>query len=150
VINRPIGPFDSAAIINVCSREMLDVLLDAGADINARSRWWAGGFGLLDSASPELAAYAIERGAVVDVHAAARLGLIARLRELITQDPPGHGWRAGQRLRVSPRRAPVISPRIEASSDGVFAIATTVHAFPAPLRQRPPQWQPETNPKVPP
>ena len=50
LINQPVGPFDSPAIVNVCSREMLDVLLDAGADINARSRWWAGGFGLLDSA----------------------------------------------------------------------------------------------------
>lgn len=86
-IDAPVGPFDSPAIINVCSREMLDVLIDAGADINARSRWWAGGFGLLDSASPELAAYAIERGAIVDVHAAARLGLMDRLRDLITQDP---------------------------------------------------------------
>jgi len=86
-INEPVGPFDSPAIVNVCSREMLDVLLDAGADINARTRWWAGGFGLLDTADPELAAYAIERGAIVDVHAAARLGMMDRLRELITENP---------------------------------------------------------------
>src|SRR5688572_23911879 len=69
-INEPIGPFDSPAIVNVRSRKMLEVLLEAGADINARSRWWAGGFGLLDTVHPELAAYAIERGAVVDAHAA--------------------------------------------------------------------------------
>src|SRR5712692_1895048 len=75
-INDPVAAFDAPVITRVRSREMLDVLLAAGADINARSRWWAGGFGLLDSAEPELAAYAIERGAVVDVHAAARLGLI--------------------------------------------------------------------------
>lgn len=87
LVDEPVGPFDSPAIVNVCSREMLDVLLDAGADINARSRWWAGGFGLLDSASPVLAAYAVERGAIVDVHAAARLGMMDRLRELIGQDP---------------------------------------------------------------
>ena len=61
--------------------------LAAGADINAKSRWWAGGFGLLHNAPPELAAYAIERGAVVDVHAAARLGLMDRLRELVLADP---------------------------------------------------------------
>src|SRR3989475_534378 len=66
---------------------MLEVLLAAGADINAKSRWWAGGFGLLHGASPELAAYAMERGVVVDVHAAARLGLIGKLRELIELDP---------------------------------------------------------------
>jgi ankyrin repeat protein len=86
-LDEPIGPFDSPVIIHAKSREMLDVLLAAGADINARSRWWAGGFGLLDGAPPELAAYAIGRGAVVDAHAAARLGLIDRLRELIEVDP---------------------------------------------------------------
>jgi hypothetical protein len=62
-INDPVGVFDSPAITRVRSRDMLDVLLNAGADINARSQWWAGGFGLLDSAPSELAAYAIERGA---------------------------------------------------------------------------------------
>lgn len=87
LINEPVAAFDSPAITQVRSREMLDVLLEAGADINARSRWWAGGFGLLDSAAPDLAAYAIERGATVDVHAAARLGMIDRLRELITAHP---------------------------------------------------------------
>lgn len=87
MINEPIGPFDSPAILHVSSREMLDVLLEAGADINAKSRWWAGGFGLLHGTKPELAAYAIQRGAVVDVHAAARLGLIDKLRALIAADP---------------------------------------------------------------
>src|ERR1041384_1324993 len=72
-VNEPVAAFDSPAIIHARSPEMLDALLEAGADINARSRWWAGGFGLLDSAKPELAAYAIQRGAVVDAHAAARL-----------------------------------------------------------------------------
>ena len=86
-VNEPLGPFDSPPIVNVRSRAMLDALLEAGADLNARSRWWAGGFGLLDWASPEVAAYAIDRGAVVDVHAAARLGMVNRLRELISLDP---------------------------------------------------------------
>jgi ankyrin repeat protein len=85
-INEPIGPFDSPAITHVRTREMLDVLLEKGADINAKSRWWAGGFGLLHGAEPDLAAYAIQRGATVDVHAAARLGLIEKLRELIGAD----------------------------------------------------------------
>ncbi len=86
-LNEPIGPFDSPVITNVRTREMLDLLLAAGADLNARSRWWAGGFGLLHNAEPDLAIYAIERGAVVDVHAAARLGLIGKLRELIAANP---------------------------------------------------------------
>jgi ankyrin repeat protein len=86
-INDPVAAFDAPVITQVCNREMLDVLLEAGADINAKSRWWAGGFGLLDGADPELAAYAIQRGAVVDAHAAARLGLIDRLRELVAAQP---------------------------------------------------------------
>jgi ankyrin repeat protein len=86
-INEPLGPFDAPVVACARSRATLDVLLAAGADLNAKSRWWAGGFGILDSAGPELAAYAIERGAIVDVHAAARLDMRERLRELIETDP---------------------------------------------------------------
>ena len=49
-INEPHADFDSPLIVQVRSQAMLDVLLAAGADINARSKWWAGGFGLLDCA----------------------------------------------------------------------------------------------------
>jgi hypothetical protein len=85
-INEPIGPFDSPAIVNAHSPEMLDVLLAAGADLNAKSSWWAGGFGLLHGAGPELANYAIQRRAYVDIHAAARLGMLDRVKELISTD----------------------------------------------------------------
>jgi ankyrin repeat protein len=72
-----------------CARspEMFDAMLEAGADINAKSRWWAGGFGFLHTAQPALAQHAIGRGAAVDAHAAARLGMIGRLRELIAANP---------------------------------------------------------------
>jgi ankyrin repeat protein len=86
-INDPVGAFDSPAIVRVRSRAMLDVLLDAGADLNAKSDWWAGGFGILHSASPDVASYAVERGALVDAHGAARLGMLERLVELIDADP---------------------------------------------------------------
>jgi ankyrin repeat protein len=86
-IDEPVEAFNSPVITQVRSREMLDVLLDVGANINVRSKWWAGGFGLLDTAEPDLAHYAIERGARVDVHAAARLGWVEKLRELLSADP---------------------------------------------------------------
>ena len=86
-INEPIGSFDAPVVIHVKSREMLDALLDAGADINARSRWWAGSFGLLDLAAPAVATYAIERGATLDAHSAARLGFIDALRDMIAARP---------------------------------------------------------------
>jgi len=94
-INEPIGPFDSPAIVCARSRQMVDVLLAAGADLNAKSQWWAGGFGLLHSANPELATYAIERGAIVDVHAAARLGMMEKLQELVSLDPGSVHARGG-------------------------------------------------------
>lgn len=68
------------------NRELIDVLLEAGADINQRSHWWAGSFGVLDD-DHGLAPYLIERGARVDVHAAARLGMTDRLVELVAADP---------------------------------------------------------------
>jgi ankyrin repeat protein len=86
-IDEPVEVFNSPVITQVRSREMLDVLLDAGANINVRSKWWAGGFGLVDTAEPDLAHYAIARGAEVTVHAAARLGMTEKLRELLAADP---------------------------------------------------------------
>jgi ankyrin repeat protein len=70
------------------NREMVDVLLRAGADINARSHWWAGGFGVLDhDHDPGFVSFLIERGASVDVHAAARLGMLDRLKQLVSANP---------------------------------------------------------------
>ncbi len=91
-INNPLPNygFDAPAMIAAVhkeNREIIDVLLAAGADINQRTLWWAGGFGVLDSAHSELAEYLIRRGARVDIHAAARLGKIDRVRELLTADP---------------------------------------------------------------
>lgn len=87
MIHEPLFAFDAPAIVHVRSTAMLDVLLDAGADINARSQWWAGGFGLLDSSGPELTDYALSRGAVMTPHAAARLGRLSDLARLIDADP---------------------------------------------------------------
>ena len=51
-INEPISHFHSPLILWVRSEAMLEALLAADADINARSEWWAGGFGLLDHSQP--------------------------------------------------------------------------------------------------
>ena len=86
-INDPAHDFNSPPILAARSRGMLDLFLEAGANINAKSQWWAGGFGFLHTAEPDLAQYAIQRGAFVDVHAAARLGMLERVRELVEKDP---------------------------------------------------------------
>ncbi|HWB32626.1 MAG TPA: ankyrin repeat domain-containing protein [Acidobacteriaceae bacterium] len=91
-INEPLPNygFDTPAIVAAAqrgNRRIVDLLLDFGADIDQRTRWWAGGFGVLDFAGVELAGYLISRGATVDIHAAARLGLTDRVRELLAHSP---------------------------------------------------------------
>ena len=91
-LDRPLphGSFGGTAMLAAARRghlEIVDLLLGAGADINVRSDWWAGGFGVLDEAPPAIAGALIERGAQVTAHAAARLGLIDRLHALVAADP---------------------------------------------------------------
>jgi ankyrin repeat protein len=91
LLNEPLPNFGFEApaligAVNHGNREMVDVLLDAGADINARTGWWAGSFGVFDG-DPKLASFLIERGAYVDIHAAARLGMLERVKELVEGDP---------------------------------------------------------------
>ncbi|HEX3877394.1 MAG TPA: ankyrin repeat domain-containing protein, partial [Bryobacteraceae bacterium] len=90
-LNDPIpgGAFGGTALLAALhrrNRAVIDVLLRCGADINARSHWWAGSFGVLDQPTG-LEDFLIERGARVDAHAAARLGKLDRLKELILADP---------------------------------------------------------------
>lgn len=69
--------------VNCGSRPTAAALLDAGADIDARSDWWAGSFGVLDSGSDAMGAWLLERGATLTIHAAARLGMIDRVRDML-------------------------------------------------------------------
>ena len=75
------------AAVQRTDRKTIDILLGAGADINIRSDWWSGGIGVLDECLPGLAAFLMERGAVLDAHSAARLGMLDKLKELVTADP---------------------------------------------------------------
>ena len=73
------------AAVQRSDRATIDVLLEAGADIRKRTEWWAGGFGLLDDCDPSLVDFLVERGAEVDAHSAARLGMMPKLRELVAE-----------------------------------------------------------------
>jgi hypothetical protein len=78
------------AAVQRSDRATIDVLLRAGADIRKRTEWWAGGFGVLDDCDPSLVEFLMERGAVVDVHSAARLGMMPKLRELAANPEAVH------------------------------------------------------------
>ena len=75
------------AAVQRSDRATIDILLGAGADIRKRTEWWAGGFGVLDDCAPSLVDFLIERGALMDVHSAARLGMNANLADLVAADP---------------------------------------------------------------
>ncbi|MDQ2776280.1 MAG: ankyrin repeat domain-containing protein [Acidobacteriota bacterium] len=75
------------AAVQRSDRATIDVLLRAGADIRKRTDWWAGGFGVLDDCDPSLVDFLLKRGAVLDAHSAARLGMMPKLRELVAADP---------------------------------------------------------------
>ncbi|HEY0760367.1 MAG TPA: ankyrin repeat domain-containing protein [Acidisarcina sp.] len=74
------------AAVQRSDRATVDVLLQAGADIQKRTEWWAGGFGVLDDCDPGMVNFLTERGAVIDAHSASRLGMISALSELVTAD----------------------------------------------------------------
>ena len=87
-INEPMFSFGSSAVhIARANLDLLDLLLAHGADLNARTSWDKGGFGVLEQAEPDEAAPLIARGAKIDVWAAANLGMMATLEALITGDP---------------------------------------------------------------
>ena len=96
-VDAPWFSFDAPAIVfaaAVGNRELIDVLLNAGANINVKSSWWAGGTSALHHTTgsmlnynSELADYLIERGATLDAHAAAGLGMSEKLAQLIREDP---------------------------------------------------------------
>ena len=96
-IDEPWFAFDAPAVVfaaSIVNRPLVEVLLDAGADIDAKSAWWAGGTSALQHATGSmlgynkaLAAYLIERGATIDAHAAAGLDMIGTLEALIRENP---------------------------------------------------------------
>ena len=74
------------AALQRSDRATIDVLLRAGANVRKRTEWWAGGFGVLDDCDPSLVEFLTERGAELDAHAASRLGMLPKLRQLVEAD----------------------------------------------------------------
>ena len=95
-IDAPWFAFDAPAVVfaaSMVNRPLVEVLLDAGADIDAKSSWWAGGTSALQHAAgsmlaynTELAEYLIGRGATIDAHAAAGLDMADTLDALIREN----------------------------------------------------------------
>lgn len=88
--------FDSPAVVFVKQNEALvKVLLKHGADINQRTQWWAGSFGVLDGVSKHTADFLIKRGARLDIHSAAQQGEFDLVQEFIDRDRASVNARGG-------------------------------------------------------
>ncbi len=122
-IDAPWFSFDAPAIVFAASadnRELIEVLLDAGANIDVKSSWWAGGTSALHHATGsmlnynrELAEYLIEQGATIDAHAAAGLDMSEKLTELIREYPevvnaPGSDGMSPLHFAATPRIAELL------------------------------------------
>lgn len=89
-VNQPVPNTFGARPVSLVKKTLdaLDVLLEYGADLNLKSDWKPGPFGLLEyNITAEEAAPLISRGAIVDIFAAAHLGMFDRVRELVEADP---------------------------------------------------------------
>lgn len=79
--------FGSTALIIAKEQvDVVDVLLKHGADIKAKSQWWAGDFHLLEGTSAQAARQLIERGAEITAHAAAEQGWLDWLEAAYERD----------------------------------------------------------------
>jgi hypothetical protein len=86
-VNAPVFAFDGRAVAHAKDPKTLDLLLEFGADINAKSGWWAGPWGVLDFADAKWSETLISRGAKVDIFAAANLNRLHVMREMLDADP---------------------------------------------------------------
>lgn len=122
-IDEPWFAFDAPAIVFAAAsgnRELIQVLLDAGAAIDAKSSWWAGGTSALQHAAGsmlsynrELAEYLIEQGATIDAHSAAGLDMYDLLTTLIRENPdvvnaPGCDGMSPLHFAATPRIAELL------------------------------------------
>ena len=88
-LDTPIFAFDSPALVAVSDEhvEVIDVLLEFGADPNRRSSWWAGGFHPLHGARRAAAEHLMAAGAVPDACAAANLDRPDLLAAMLAENP---------------------------------------------------------------
>ncbi len=86
-LDEPLFSFNRPALLAAKdSPALLLALLDLGADINARSAWQRGSYGVLDDAKPEIAEMLLERGARLDIHSAAQLGKVDAVQAFLRAD----------------------------------------------------------------
>ncbi|MEM6552606.1 MAG: ankyrin repeat domain-containing protein [Planctomycetota bacterium] len=86
-INEPVGDFGGTLLFAVRENLLVfDWLVERGADVNGRSAWGPGGFGLAEDQPPEVATAMLERGVEEDIWVAVQLDRLDRVRALLDED----------------------------------------------------------------
>lgn len=112
--------------------DLLDLLLSHGGDINARSQWEHGSFGILDDVELDKADALIARGAEIDIWAAAHLGRIDDVRALLDADPSLVDAKGGDGKRpLHFARTPDIAELLLARGAEIDALDDDHHSTPA-------------------
>ncbi len=95
-IDQPWCHFDSPPVVaSKQNQEMVCVLLKHGANINARSDWWAGSFGVLDGVERKTFDFLVAQGATPDIHAFSNQGMVDEVRFCLEKDPRSANARGG-------------------------------------------------------
>ena len=128
--------------VDTDNRPMVDLLLELGADIDQRSDWLAGSFGVLDSAGDEMAEHLLRRGATLTPHAAARLGKTDELRAMLAADPSVVHARGGD------GQTPLHFARTPEIADLLLAHGARIDALDVDHASTPTQWLSESRPAV--
>jgi ankyrin repeat protein len=137
IVNEPMFDFNSPALLVASGREDVDVvdaLLELGADPNRKSEWWAGPFHPLYHARGEIAEHLLAAGATPDACAAAALDRIDLLEHMLAADP----------LRVHDRggdgQTPLHFARTIRMADFLLAHGADIDARDVDHRSTPAEW----------
>lgn len=135
MINAPIMAFNSPAIVAFAGNaDLVEVLLEFGADPNARSAWWAGPFHALHSATGRAAELLLAAGAVPDACAAAHLDDATLLASMLAADPSRVHERGGD------GQTPLHFARSQRVADLLLDAGADIDARDVDHRATPAQW----------
>ena len=135
-VNAPVFAYDSPALVHAAGQhpELVDVLLEFGADPNRKSDWWAGGFHALYSARGATAERLLAAGAVPDACAAAQLDRPDLLAAMLDEDPERVHERGGD------GQTPLHFARSRQVADLLLAAGADLDARDVDHRATPAQW----------